>query len=201
MRNFLVTGDKSVGDDGEGEERTQGIGDTIMELSSNNQLEKDSGRMKNFPVTGDKSVEDDGEGEERMQGIGDTLMESSSNNQNGDSKELNEGDKAYKKKKAMEVDFDNMDRLDVGFEVGPVNNLKDGSKKDKGIQVGGCHTMSKDENREAHYASNVKKHQLEESAFGDNSGMPDNGCDRNNNSTCIFSKPWSRETEQKEVER
>ncbi|KAI3673188.1 hypothetical protein L6452_39304 [Arctium lappa] len=43
-------------------------------------------------------------------------------------------------------------RSDLGFEDGPVKNIKEDSKKDIRIQEGACHEMSRDENREAQYA-------------------------------------------------
>ncbi|KAI3720106.1 hypothetical protein L6452_21016 [Arctium lappa] len=147
------------------------------------QLKKDSDRGRNFSVTGEEPAEDADEGEERSQGLGDTIMASSSNSQNGDSKELIEGETVYKKKIGRDLVFDSRDGVEVGLEDGPGNKLKYGSKKEKEKEnyMEACNKRPNKENKEAHYAVNVKENQRRESAY-EHSVIPETGCVRKNSS-------------------
>ncbi|KAI3668211.1 hypothetical protein L6452_43288 [Arctium lappa] len=144
------------------------------------QLKKDSGRGRNFSVTGEEPAEDADEGEERLQGLGDTIMASSSNSQNGDSKELIESETVYKKNIGRDSVFDSRDGVEVGLEDGPGNKLKYGSKKEKENYMEACNKRPNKENKEAHYAVNVKENQRRESAY-EHSVIPETGCVRKNN--------------------
>ncbi|KAI3698219.1 hypothetical protein L6452_31332 [Arctium lappa] len=107
-------------------------------------------------------------------------MASSSNSQNGDSKELIEGETVYKKKIGRDSVFDSRDGVEVGLEDGPGNKLKYGSKKEKENYMEACNKRPNKENKEAHYAVNVKENQRRESAY-EHSVIPETGCVRKNN--------------------